>query len=237
MEFEIIKGNIADVYAEAIVLPANPYLKEGKGASQAIFKKAGRKQLQEACSHIGYCESGDVAITPAFDLSANYILHAVVPKWIDGNHQEYELLSSDYITSLRVADIMKCKSIAFPLLGSGNNGYDIELAFHIAKENILRFESEHIKKIYIVIYGDHIDHYLYKQGYSIVLNDITEHTHHHFFIKCVDDAMGLGKALYDEALKMAHEYLSDENNRRQLLLKGIEILKYVLTKNKEKLDE
>lgn len=237
MEFEIIKGNIADIYAEAIVLPANSYLKEGKGASQAIFKKAGREQLKEACNHIGYCEKGSVAITSAFNLSANYIIHAVVPKWIDGNHQEYEFLSSAYATSLKVADVMKCKSIAFPLLGSGNNGFDFELAFRIAKENILQFESENIKKIYIVIYGNYSYHYLNKKGYSIIINDIKEYTNNNFFIKFVNDAMGLGKVLYDEAVKMANEYLSDENNRRQLILKGIQILKYILLKNKESSDE
>ena len=41
MEFRILKGNIIDARVDAIVLPANTKLKEGSGASEAIFKAAG----------------------------------------------------------------------------------------------------------------------------------------------------------------------------------------------------
>ena len=34
---------------------------------------------------------------------------------------------------------MKCNSIAFPMLAAGNNGFDRELAFKIAKESIESF--------------------------------------------------------------------------------------------------
>lgn len=234
MDFEVIKGNIIDVYTEAIVLPANNHLKEGKGASQAIFEKAGRSQLSEACQKIGYCETGNVVITPAFDLSSNYIIHAVVPKWIDGNQNEYEYLSSAYIMALKAADLMSCKSIAFPLLGSGNNGYDLELSFKIAKESIHQFDAENIKKVYLVIYGNRIYEYLSNQGYPMIVSDISTHTQNNFFIKFVNDSMGLGKVLYDESLKMAKEYLSDEENRRKLINIGITVLRKILSERKNK---
>ena len=136
MKFDIVKTNIVNVHADAIVLPANTALKEGSGTSTAIFEAAGRKKLTQACKKIGSCEVGSAVPTLAFDLEAKYIIHAVVPKWIDGNHNEYDLLSSAYLSALKVADIMGCTSIAFPLLASGNNGYDLDLAFQIAKESI-----------------------------------------------------------------------------------------------------
>ena len=37
MKLTIVKGNIVHIHADAIVLPANPSLKEGAGASKAIF--------------------------------------------------------------------------------------------------------------------------------------------------------------------------------------------------------
>ena len=61
-------------------------------------------------------------------LDANYIIHAVVQKWIDGEQQEYDYLSAAYLSVMNVADIMGCESIAFPLLESGNNGFDLNLA-------------------------------------------------------------------------------------------------------------
>ena len=45
MELRFIKGNIADAEVSAIELPVNTQLKEGSGASEAIFKAAGRRKL------------------------------------------------------------------------------------------------------------------------------------------------------------------------------------------------
>ncbi len=67
--------------------------------------------------------------TAGYNLRADFIIHAVVTKWVDGNQNEYELLGSAYRSSLEIADKMKCRSIAFPLLAAGNNGFDKELAF------------------------------------------------------------------------------------------------------------
>ena len=47
MDFTITNTNIVRVTADAIVLPANRHLKEGSGASRAIFEAAGRKELAE----------------------------------------------------------------------------------------------------------------------------------------------------------------------------------------------
>ena len=49
MKFDLVKSNIINVTADAIVLPANSMLKEGSGASAAIFEAAGRKDLTKAC--------------------------------------------------------------------------------------------------------------------------------------------------------------------------------------------
>lgn len=100
MKFKIIKANIVDVASDAIVLPANEALKEGSGTSKAIFTAAGRKELTKACKELGHCSTGSAIPTLAYNLSSKYIIHAVVPKWIDGEHSEYDLLSSAYLASL-----------------------------------------------------------------------------------------------------------------------------------------
>ena len=146
MDFVVERGNIIYCDTDAVVLPANKHLKEGAGTSHAIFSAAGRKELTKACSDIGFSEIGTAVPTSVYKLKADYIVHAVVPKWIDGEHNEYELLSSAYISALGVADAMKCESIAFPMLASGNNGFDRALAFQIARESIGRFEGENSKE-------------------------------------------------------------------------------------------
>ena len=58
MQFEVIKTNIMNFAVDAIVLPANEYLKEGSGTSHAIYEATGRKTLTIACEKIGYCSVG-----------------------------------------------------------------------------------------------------------------------------------------------------------------------------------
>lgn len=45
--------------------------------------------------------------------------------------------------------------MAFPLLASGNNGYDLDLAFEIARENIETFEGTDLQNVIFVLYSNH----------------------------------------------------------------------------------
>lgn len=169
MQFDVVKTNIINIVADAIVLPANERLKEGSGTSRAIFEAAGRKALTKACDKIGHCDMGNSVPTLAFDLNAKYIVHAVVPCWIDGENGEYDLLSSAYLSALNIADIMGCESIAFPLLASGNNGFDKELAVHIAKKSIEHFSGTCLKKVILVVYGDSMEELMRSLGYTVMV--------------------------------------------------------------------
>lgn len=44
---------------------------------------------------------------------------------------------------------MGCKSIAFPLLAAGNNGYDVDLAFQIAGRSIEEYQPENTLGDYV----------------------------------------------------------------------------------------
>ncbi len=74
MQFEIISADITKVAADAIVLPANPDLREGAGASAAIYAAAGRSCLAAACDEArkarGSLADGSAIATPAYDLPA-----------------------------------------------------------------------------------------------------------------------------------------------------------------------
>jgi len=134
---------------------------------KAIFEAAGRKLLTKKCKELAPCEVGSAVATLGYDLESKYIIHAVVPKWIDGNHNEYDLLSSAYAFSLALADEMGCKSIAFPLLASGNNGFDLNLAFEIAEKNIELFDSKNIEDVVLVVFGNRISDLVKGKGYDV----------------------------------------------------------------------
>lgn len=126
------KIDITELNVDAVVNAANSRLLEGGGVCGAIFRKAGSRQLTEACSEIGRCDTGNAVITPGFNLPAKYIIHAVGPIWEGGNDNEAELLHNTYRHSLILAKENDCRSIAFPLISSGIYGYPKNEAWKIA---------------------------------------------------------------------------------------------------------
>ena len=233
MKFDVIQNDITNMNVNAVVLPANEKLKEGSGTSKAIFQKAGRKELTKACNTIGTCKVGDAVPTRAFKLEADYIIHAVVPKWIDGNHQEYEYLSAAYLSALNIADIMKCESIAFPLLASGNNGFDLGLAYDIAKTSIEMYEGTYLKEVVLVLYGEDIATFMKGKGVTVIdtketTQSIKKKEHVLKLKKIGADGKQLAAKILEEQLEKAIEYLKDEKNREKVIEHGKKIAKFAI---------
>ncbi len=239
MKLELIQTNIVNVSADVIVLPANTMLKEGSGASTAIFEAAGRRKLTQACKKIGSCPAGSAVPTLAFNLNAKYIIHAVVSKWIDGNHEEYDLLSSAYLSSLKIADVMGCQSIAFPLLASGNNGYDKELAFQIAKESIESFEGSSLKKAELVVYGSRITAWLREQGNEVIEipedleKERQKQAHKEKAKQFAEEGKEIAYRFLEDQIQKGLDYLKVKENREELLKKAVKNVRKAKSK-KEK---
>lgn len=153
MPFQIIRNDITKVKADAIVNTANPKVAIGSGVDTAIYNAAGRDKLFAAREKIGPIEPGDVAITPAFDLDAKYIIHAVGCWWEGGDHGEAELLGQCYDKALLLAAKKKCKSIAFPVMATGCYGFPKKLGMEIAVESFTKFLEEHDMEIYLVVFN------------------------------------------------------------------------------------
>ena len=119
MPFQIIRNDITKVKADAIVNTANPKPTYGGGTDSAIYKAAGEEQLLAERKKIGVIKCGDIAVTPAFNLKAKYIIHTVAPAWDGGGKGEFETLKSCYTKSLEKAHELGCESIAFPLIATG----------------------------------------------------------------------------------------------------------------------
>lgn len=239
MKFKIIKANIVDVASDAIVLPANEALKEGSGTSKAIFTAAGRKELTKACKELGHCSTGSAIPTLAYNLSSKYIIHAVVPKWIDGEHSEYDLLSSAYLASLNIAEVMGCESVAFPLLASGNNGFDKQLAVRIAEESIKSFEGVNLKKVFLVVYGDTMETYMKSLGYNVLvilahvkMNDKKIH-HQDKQKKLIADGKDVVQDILEAQLEKAIEWIKKPENQKILFEAGIAVFKLAFKKIKK----
>ena len=152
MPFQIIRNDITQVRADAIVNTANPQPIIGGGTDWAIHDAAG-PELLEARKQIGPIGTGESAATPGFRLPAKYVLHTVSPSWIDGNHQEEELLRKAYDAALELADQLKCRSVAFPLMAAGTYAFPHDLAISVAIRAFTDFLLEHEMKIYLVLFS------------------------------------------------------------------------------------
>lgn len=153
MPFQIIRNDITKVKADAIVNTANPDVAVGRGTDHAIYHVAGRDRLLAERKKIGIMRPGQAAHTPAFNLDAKYIIHTVGPAWIDGNHDEREILHSCYEKSLNLAAELSCRSIAFPLIATGSYGFPKDEALQIALAEIDKFLLSHEMEVILVVLG------------------------------------------------------------------------------------
>src|SRR5438552_13722290 len=154
VKLALIRGNIVEVQADAIVNAANSGLRGGGGVDGAIHR-AGGPSIMEECRKIGGCPTGEAVVTSAGRLAAKYVFHAVGPIY-SGSLDDQRLLTSAYQSCLNLAEQHQVKSIAFPLLSTGIYGYPLELAAPIALRTII----EHIMKptclqqVLMVLFGE-----------------------------------------------------------------------------------
>lgn len=151
MPFEIVRNDIVNMKVDAIVNTANPKPIIGAGTDKAVHDKAGARLLL-ARKEIGNIAVGEAAITPAFDLDANYVIHTAGPIWKDGRSGEEKLLASCFRNSLGIAKKKACESIAFPLISTGSYGFPKPLALQIAVREISSFLMENEMQVYLVVF-------------------------------------------------------------------------------------
>ena len=151
MPFTIIRNDITEVSADAIVNTANPHPVIGSGTDSAIHAKAG-PQLLEDRKKIGDIAPGCCAETPAYGLHAKYVLHTVSPAWTDGQHQEAQLLRQAYDAALHRAAELQCSSVAFPLMAAGAYRFPTELALQTAIDAFTAFLMENEMQIILVLF-------------------------------------------------------------------------------------
>lgn len=129
---DITKENVC-----AIVNAANSSLMGGGGVDGAIHR-AGGPEILEACRAIrnnqypdGLPVGGAVA-TIAGNMDAKYVIHTVGPIYTQCGTHCSTRLESCYLNSLKTAEELGCKSIAFPAISTGIYGYPKKEAATIA---------------------------------------------------------------------------------------------------------
>lgn len=142
----VLDADITTLNVDAIVNAAHETLHRGGGVCGAIHSVAG-PELERECreKYPQGCEPGDAKITAGYRLPASHVIHAVGPRWRDGNAGEEELLASAYRRSLQVLVENNLATIAFPAISTGIFGFPAERAAEIAVETVSTFLVDHPK--------------------------------------------------------------------------------------------
>ena len=124
---KLLNASCADQTVDAVVNAANGGLWAGGGICGVIFRKAGMRELTEACEKYDTpLNDGDAVITPAFNMkNAKAIIHAVGPNF-GITPTAFEELFKAYYNSLMVLKENGYHSISFPLISSSIFGGNLE---------------------------------------------------------------------------------------------------------------
>ncbi|MYX93278.1 O-acetyl-ADP-ribose deacetylase [Streptomyces sp. SID486] len=153
----LVQGDITRQTADAIVNAANSSLLGGGGVDGAIHRRGGPAVLEECralrASRYGKgLPTGQAVATTAGDLNARWVIHTVGPVW-SASEDRSELLASCYRESLRVADELGARTVAFPAVSTGVYRWPMRDAARIAVEAV-RGARTAVEEVSFVLFDD-----------------------------------------------------------------------------------
>jgi O-acetyl-ADP-ribose deacetylase len=136
----LVQGDITRQSADAIVNAANSSLLGGGGVDGAIHRRGGPAILEECralrASRYGKgLPTGQAVATTAGDLDARWVIHTVGPVF-SRSEDRSGLLASCYRESLKAADELGARTVAFPAVSTGVYRWPMDDAARIAVETV-----------------------------------------------------------------------------------------------------
>ncbi|MGA7876536.1 MAG: macro domain-containing protein [Desulfoferrobacter sp.] len=152
-KIRLIQGDLTELEVDAIVNAANSQLVLGGGVAGAIRTKGG-PSIQEECNRIGGTTVGGAVITGAGNLKAGHVIHAVGPRYGEGN--EDDKLRQATLNSLKRATEKNLKTIAFPAVSTGIFGFPKDRCARImlkASSDFLEKEKTSIEEVIFCLWS------------------------------------------------------------------------------------
>jgi O-acetyl-ADP-ribose deacetylase len=153
---ELLRGDITRERVDAIVNAANSSLLGGGGVDGAIHR-AGGPAVLAACRELRRTglpdglPTGRAVATTAGDLPARWVIHTVGPVYAKGEDRS-DLLASCHVESLRVADELEARTVAFPAISTGVYGYPLADAAPVAIR-VVREATTRVELVRFVLFG------------------------------------------------------------------------------------
>jgi len=152
----LLEGDITEQNVDAVVNAANSTLLGGGGVDGAIHRRGGPAILEE-CKEIRATvwpdglPTGHAVATTGGALPARWVIHTVGPVYAKREDRS-GLLASCHIESLRVADELGARTVAFPAISTGVYGYPLDEAAPVAVEAI-RTADTSVDEVRFVLFG------------------------------------------------------------------------------------
>jgi O-acetyl-ADP-ribose deacetylase len=154
-QITLLQGDITEQDVDAVVNAANSSLMGGGGVDGAIHRRGGPAILEE-CKRIRAerfpdgLPTGQAVSTTAGNLPARWVIHTVGPVYAKSEDRS-DLLASCHVESLRVADELGARTVAFPAISTGVYGYPVEEAAPVAVEAV-RSADTRVEEVRFVLF-------------------------------------------------------------------------------------
>ncbi|XP_036845452.1 core histone macro-H2A.1 isoform X4 [Oncorhynchus mykiss] len=156
-KLQVVQADISTIDSEAVVHPTNSTLYTGGEVGGALEKKGGEEfvdAMLELRKKNGPLEVAGAVLSSGYGLPAKFVIHCNSPGW--GSEKCEELLDQTVKNCLVLADEKKLKSVAFPSIGSGRNGFPKQTAAQLILKAISSYfvatMSSSIKTVYFVLF-------------------------------------------------------------------------------------
>jgi O-acetyl-ADP-ribose deacetylase len=155
-EIVLLEGDLTTQAVDAIVNAANSTLLGGGGVDGAIHRAGGPSILAE-CREIRRTSfpdglsTGRAVATGGGDLPARWVIHTVGPVFAASADPAGELASC-HTESLRVADELGARTVAFPAISTGAFGYPIDEAAAVAVRAVRGADTQ-VEEVRFVLFG------------------------------------------------------------------------------------
>ena len=124
----MVRGNLLEEPVDAIVNAANGHLAHGGGVAGILSRAAGPALQQESDALVrrhGPFPAGSAVVTSAGKLPFKGVIHAVGPRYGEGN--EEEKLFQALLSSFRLAHEKSWNAVSFPAVSSGIFAVPLEI--------------------------------------------------------------------------------------------------------------
>lgn len=155
MRITAVRGDITEQHVDAVVNAANSTLLGGGGVDGAIHRAGGGGILAE-CERVraeqypNGLPVGEAVATTAGRMPAYWVIHTVGPTYA-ASEDRSEQLASCFRESLKAADELGARSVAFPAISTGVYRYPIEEAARVAVRAVRAAETN-VEQVRFVLF-------------------------------------------------------------------------------------